>query len=506
MKALRPGDVVDGYRILSEAHRGGMARLYTVCPEPGLCAEGRHNPQAADQSQVDRASALDPQAAPQPEAGLASELLMKIPRMSVRDGSETIVSFEVESVILPMLKGRHVPRLYACGSLQAIPYLLMEHLPGQTLVQWLLDIQRSARKAPIEEIVRIGIGIAVALFSLHRQRCCHHDLKPANVFLHRDGHVVLLDFGLAWHAHFPDLHAEEMRQPVGSPPILAPEQIYGVRGDLRSDIYALGVLLYVMATNRFPFGMPTGNAALKRRIWTRPAPIRKLRPDLPAWFQEIVVRCLQPHAADRYQSAAQLVFDLRHPLQVKTGVHGEAVEPLRLSVRMRALYNFIRRGYTPSERPAKDPPVAPIVLLAINHADDSEPVRRQLGEAAKRAMGGLSGARLALVTVVRSEDISVSEDHRSPTELQRRHLSMLRQLAGQLGVDSPLTSCHVLEGSGVASTLVRYAESNHVNTIVLGIGNPGNQVQRWANSVAVRVAMLAPCSVMLVKLELEPSA
>ncbi|NBP35817.1 MAG: universal stress protein [Betaproteobacteria bacterium] len=71
----------------------------------------------------------------------------------------------------------------------------------------------------------------------------------------------------------------------------------------------------------------------------------------------------------------------------------------------------------------------------------------------------------------------------------------------QLGVDSPLTSCHVLEGSSVASTLVRYAESNHVNTIVLGIGNPGNQVQRWVNSIAVRVAMLAPCTVTLVKLE-----
>lgn len=119
----------------------------------------------------------------------------------------------------------------------------------------------------------------------------------------------------------------------------------------------------------------------------------------------------------------------------------------------------------------------------------------------KRAMGGLVGARLALVTVVRPDDFSLSEDHLSQTEVQRRHLNMLHLLAAQLGVDSPLTSCHVLEGSSVASTLVRYAESNHVNTIVLGIGNPGNQVQRWVNSIAVRVAMLAPCTVTLVKLE-----
>jgi nucleotide-binding universal stress UspA family protein len=146
-------------------------------------------------------------------------------------------------------------------------------------------------------------------------------------------------------------------------------------------------------------------------------------------------------------------------------------------------------------------PHPPIVLLAINHADDSEPVRRQLGAAAKRAMGGLVGARLALVTVVRPDAFSLSEDHLSQTEVQRRHLNMLHLLASQLGVDSPFTSCHVLEGSSVATTLVRYAESNHVNTIVLGIGNPGHQVQRWANSIAVRVAMLAPCTVTLVKLE-----
>jgi len=483
LRALQPGDLVDGYRIVSEAHRGGMARLYEVSPE--------------GPAHTSASATAAPAALP--------DLLMKVPRMSLRDGSETIVSFEVESMILPLLKGRHVPRLIASGSLDQVPYLLMEHLPGETLVQWLLTVQRSQHPAPVEEIARIGIAIAVALFSLHRQRCCHHDLKPANVFLHRDGHVVLLDFGLARHAHLPDLHAEEMRQPVGSPPILAPEQIVGIRGDLRSDLYALGILLYVMATGRFPFGMPTGEAALKRRIWTVPVPVRKLRPDLPAWFQEIVLRCLQPLAADRYQSAAQVVFDLRHPTQIKTGALGEAVDTPPLHLRLRALVNYLRRGYQPSAQPGRNAPLAPIVLLAINHADDSEAVRRQLGEAAKRAMGGLSGARLALVTVVHPDDISVSEDHRSHTEVQRRHLSMLHQFAGELGVDSPLTSCHVLEGSGVASTLVRYAESNHVNTIVLGIGNPGNQVQRWVNSVAVRVAMLAPCSVMLVKLEGESS-
>ena len=479
MKALAPGDIVDGYRIVKEAHRGGMARLYEVCLEfPDERTERGSNHGSGH-----------------------GALLMKVPRMSPRDSSETIVSFEVESMILPMLKGKHVPVVLNKGSLQKVPYLLMEQLPGQTLLQWLLEAKQSGRKATVDELVRLGTAMAVALFSLHRQRCCHHDLKPANLFLHRDGHVVLLDFGLARHAQLPDLHAEEMRQPVGSSAVLAPEQIVGVRGDVRSDIYALGVLLYVMATLRFPFGMPKGHTALKRRMWMDPVPIRKLRSDLPAWFQEIVFRCLQPHAADRYQSAAHLVFDLRHPINMKVGTLGGRTGMPTWRSRTHRLFQYLRQGYQPSAHSGKDTPHAPIVLLAINHADNSEPVRRQLGSAAKRAMGGLVGARLALVTVVRPDDFSLSEDHLSQTEVQRRHLNMLHLLAAQLGVDSPLTSCHVLEGSSVASTLVRYAESNHVNTIVLGIGNPGNQVQRWVNSIAVRVAMLAPCTVTLVKLE-----
>ncbi|MBM3380249.1 MAG: serine/threonine protein kinase, partial [Betaproteobacteria bacterium] len=112
-----------------------MARLYAVCPQP---------------------SASGP---PASEVQAPAELLMKVPRMSVRDGSETIVSFEVESTILPRLKGKHVPRLYGSGSLEQVPYLLMEHLPGQTLVHWLLELQRSGSSAPLDEIVRIGTGV-----------------------------------------------------------------------------------------------------------------------------------------------------------------------------------------------------------------------------------------------------------------------------------------------------------------------------------------------------------
>ncbi|NCY08519.1 MAG: hypothetical protein EBX30_15260, partial [Betaproteobacteria bacterium] len=132
-----------------------MARLYEVC----MASLDEHEETGFDQS-----------------AGHCN-LLMKVPRMSPRDSSETIVSFEVENMILPMLKGKHVPLLRGKGSLQKVPYLLMEQLPGQTLLHWLLEAQQTGRKASVDELVRLGTAMAVALFSLHRQRCCHHDLK-----------------------------------------------------------------------------------------------------------------------------------------------------------------------------------------------------------------------------------------------------------------------------------------------------------------------------------------
>ncbi|MFM7384841.1 MAG: serine/threonine protein kinase [Betaproteobacteria bacterium] len=469
VKRLKPGDQVDQYKILSEAHRGGMARLYLV-----------------QASESDSAS---------------TELLMKVPRMSPRDQSETVLSFEVERLILPRLKGRYIPKLIAIGELDRVPYILMQRVEAETMADWLVRAHAGGTKPSLEVVVQLGISIAYALFSLHRQACCHHDLKPANVLIKADGQVVLVDFGLAHHRSIPDLHAEEMRQPVGSPPSLAPEQIVGLRGDPRSDIYALGVLLYVMLTGLFPFGVPKGAVGLSRRLWDDPVPLRQLRPDLPAWLQEVIGRCLKVQASDRYQSAAHLVFDLKHPQQVRVGGDGLQTKQKPVWQRLRAWFGFKRLGYRASQSPTQAHSVPPIVMLALNHADPSERVRQLLGESAKRAMGSLPGARLALVTVLLPREISDHDDQRSRTEQQRRHLVMLRQLAQQLNVDLPMTSCHVLEGQQVATTIVKYAEANHVNTIVLGSGKAEGRLQTWAHSVAVKVAMHAPCTVVIVKLD-----
>ena len=123
----------------------------------------------------------------------------------------------------------------------------------------------------VDLIIRLGTAMARAVHALHLQNTVHLDLKPENVlFRHGAGHevgaAVLLDFGLSHHAHYPDLLAEQLRKAVGSPAWIAPEQVVGVRGDPRSDIFAVGVMLYQLCTGELPFGTPQTNAGMRQRL------------------------------------------------------------------------------------------------------------------------------------------------------------------------------------------------------------------------------------------------
>src|SRR4030095_6464305 len=120
------------------------------------------------------------------------------------------------------------------------------------------------------------------------------------------GDAVLIDFGLAHHSHYPDLLAEELRYPVGNWVYMAPEQVLGVRCDPRSDLYALGGILYELATGRLPFGHPRSVAELRRRLSRHPVPPSTIVPATPEWLQEIILRCLEVDARERFGSAREL--------------------------------------------------------------------------------------------------------------------------------------------------------------------------------------------------------
>ena len=466
MSHPQPGALVDGFVLGEMLHKGGMALIHKVD-----YADGR--------------------AAPFP-------MVMKVPRMTVGDGAENIVSFEVEHQMMQALSGPHVPRLVAAGDLSVLPYLVMEYVAGQTLDHWLDQVIGGQPLVP-QQLAQLGAAVAVAAHAMHQQNAVHLDLKPANVLIRDDGSAVLLDFGLSFHAHYPDLLAEEMRQAVGSPAYMSPEQVVGVRGDPRSDVFAIGVMLYELATGELPFGAPSGQSGLRQRLWMDPQPPRARRPTLPGWLQEVILRCLEPAAADRYPSAAHLAFDLTHPDQIQITERGKRLKGTGFGTHFKRWVRAAGQQYQPSPLPARQISEVPILMVAVPHHDVSDATLFSLRQAVDRSLGIRPGARLAVVTVLSPSAASNSDASRSETTLHRSMLSMLKNWAQGLRLEGRQVSYHVLEDSDPADAIVRYAEANAVTMIVMGAATHGLQLQRFVATVPIKVAMRAPCTVILVK-------
>lgn len=465
MKMLEPGAHIDGFTIGECLHAGGMAHIYRV--------------QYTDESMREPFS-----------------MAMKVPRMTGGDGAENIVGFEVERQILPALTGSHVPRFVAAGDLDQLPYIVMEYVEGQTL-QHRLD--ESGEPVSPAEIARLGAAVSQAVHSLHLQNTCHLDLKPANVLMRPDGSAVLLDFGLSCHAHYPDLLAEEMRLAVGSPVWIAPEQVVGVRGDPRSDIFAVGVMLYELATRELPFGNPQTKGGMRQRLWMDAPPPRKWRPELPEWLQEVILRCLESEAAKRYPSAAHLAFDLSHPDQIQVTERGRRTQSTGFLAHFKRWLRAAGMHYEPSPLPSRQIDEVPIVMVAVPHYEVSDATLYSLRQAVSRSLGTRPGAQLACVTVIDAGSSSTSDAANSETAVHRRYLGMLRQWAQPLDLSGRAVSFHVLESGDVAQALLRYAAGNHVSVIVMGAATHGLQMQRLLATVPIKVAMDAPCTVILVK-------
>lgn len=458
-----PGDRIGGWRLLEKLHVGGMATLWRVAPEAAPHGDGGPPPPAC---------------------------VMKLPRLRDHDDPTAIVGFEVEQMILPALSGPHVPRFVAGGDDGEQPWLVMELLQGPSLRARLDDAP-----LPPEEVASIGARIASALHALHLQHVVHLDLKPSNVMFRPDGTAVLIDFGLARHDALPDLLAEEFRLPMGTGPYISPEQVLRVRNDPRSDLFALGVLLYHLATGRRPFGNPTSVRGLKRRLWRDPPPPRQLAPAVPPWLQELILRCLEVDPAARHESAAQLALDLSNPSQVK--LTGRALKR-RADGRRAVLRRWWRAiGTEPSESQSVGAQLAraPIVMAAI----DLSPAEAPLSEALRRAVGRIlriePGARLACVSVLKTHRIAMD------TDTSRRHvrkLAELRHWAQPLEGESARITHHVLEAPDAAAAIVDFAHENRVDHVVIG-ARGSSALRRYLGSVSAQVVTQAPCSVTVVR-------
>jgi eukaryotic-like serine/threonine-protein kinase len=464
---LRPGLVLDDFRLDEHLHQGGMANLWRVTRvKPGPGAE--------------------------------LPLIMKVPRIKGGEDPATIVGFEVEQMLMPALKGPHVPRYIARGDWTRQAYIVMERIDGPSLRPRL-----DAAPLPLEEVQDIGIKVATALHALHHQHVVHLDIKPSNIIFRPDGSAVLVDFGLSRHSQLPDLLEEEFELPMGTGPYMSPEQVQFVRNDPRSDLFALGVMLYHLATGERPFGQPSSVRGLRRRLYIDPVPPRALRADLPPWLQEVILRCLEVKPERRYQSAAQLALDLQRPEGI---VLTARAERLLTSSAIKTFKRwFFALGAEPSRAASVDEQLArsPIIMAAVDTHAATPALLAQLQETVRRLLQAEPGARLACVSVMRTARIGMDElTDKDGKSLHVKQLIALkhwaRPISRALALEDGRLTFHVLEAPDAAQALIEFAAKAKVDHLVMGASG-SSALRRYLGSVSAQVVAEAECSVTVVR-------
>jgi serine/threonine protein kinase len=187
-------------------------------------------------------------------------------------------------------------------------YMVMEWVEGRLLRQILTE----ERKLSAERAVKIALGICDALGYIHKHGVVHRDLKPENVMVDAQDRVKLIDFGVAGSAGTRRITFTKLSEALGTPDYISPEQVSGKRGDARTDLYALGVMLYEMLTGQVPFRGNNAFLIMNDRLLNNPVPPREVDPGVSPQLQEIIYRALERDPKNRYASAHEFAWDLQH--------------------------------------------------------------------------------------------------------------------------------------------------------------------------------------------------
>jgi Tol biopolymer transport system component len=247
------------------------------------------------------------------DSRLGRDVAVKILRRSPTD-PETVARFSREARAAGGLNHPHIVSVFDVGTSDGVPYLVTEVLEGETLRARLDRGALSYRKA-----IDYGVEIAQALDAAHGRGIWHRDVKPANAFLTTSGHIKLLDFGVAKLSE-QEAHASSQTQTVdetrpgeirGTAGYMSPEQILGKPVDHRTDIFALGAVLYEMFTGARAFHRPTPVQTMTAVLQDDPIDPCSVNPRLSPAAAALVLRCLEKNKEERFQSARDLAFALR---------------------------------------------------------------------------------------------------------------------------------------------------------------------------------------------------
>lgn len=275
---------------------------------------------------------------------LRREVALKILPQSVCDDPERLLRFEQEAQAAALLTHPNVVAIHDIGRHDGVPYIVTELLNGETLRAQLVaarvadpGARSQGRGLPVRRTIAYAVQIASGLAALHDRGIVHRDLKPENVIVTDDGHVKILDFGLAKVTRAPGLlHSEARTEAAGTQPgavlgtigYMAPEQVRGQPADHRADIFAFGAILYEMLCGARAFEAESTADTMTAILKEQPAPLTTTLPELSPALARIVDRCLEKRPGERFQSALDLRFALEglatpsgtsaaHPMRVR---------------------------------------------------------------------------------------------------------------------------------------------------------------------------------------------
>lgn len=283
---LRPGDVLDGFQLDGIVAASGMATVFRA---------------------HDLAS--------------GQQVAIKVPHPEVESDPVMFDRFRREEEIGTRINHAGVMKVFANPNRTQI-YMVMEWIEGRLLRQ----VLNEEKKLPIERAVALMVRICEALEVVHAHGVVHRDLKPENIMIGADDEVHLIDFGIAASAGARRLTFAHFSESMGTPDYISPEQVRGKRGDARSDIFALGVMLYEMLTGAVPFSGPNPFAIMNDRLLNLPVPPSRIEPSITPQLQEIVYRALEREPKNRYASAREMAHDLTHQSEIGVALRPEAAQ------------------------------------------------------------------------------------------------------------------------------------------------------------------------------------
>jgi non-specific serine/threonine protein kinase len=246
---------------------------------------------------------------------LGRQAALKFPAARLEMTAEAVARLTREARAAAALNHPGICTIYEVGEHGGRPFIAMELLEGLPL-----DAEISGRPLEARRLLEIGIQVADALTAAHLRGIVHRDLKPANIFLTAGGAAKILDFGIARFEPPPGTGESQTIAAVaatapgtalGTPAYMAPEQVRGEAADARSDVFALGAVIYEMATGRSPFASASAGTTFEAILNREPSPIEGLNPAMPPDLARIVAKALEKDPSLRYQSAAELLADLK---------------------------------------------------------------------------------------------------------------------------------------------------------------------------------------------------